>query len=160
MAPISSIRDQIYGLVANALSTIVGAPNFFYTVTSNSINLIHGTRVSQGYQEPYIYIYPSYENYDYNKGERGRLYKVLGMDIEAWVRSNALADMNTNVDNMLHDLELALLNLTLAPTTPYIIDIRLIRNVVYIEDLEAPLCAVVLSIECDYQTSYNDPSQG
>jgi hypothetical protein len=160
MGPAYSYRENIFDLVVSALSTIQGGASFFYKIDPANINLIHGTRSDIGYQMPYIYIYPSYEQYDYNKGEKGRLYKSIGMDIEAWVRAENLPDMNTNVDNMLHDLEIALVSLTLTPQTTPIIDLRLIRNVVYIEDLAAPQCAVVISIEIDYETSYTDPSVG
>jgi hypothetical protein len=160
MAPAESKRNIIFGLIIDALVKIQGGSSYFYKISADSINLIHGTRSDAGYQAPYIYIYPSYEQYDYNKGEKGMLYKSLGMDIEAWVRAESLPDMNENVNKMLHDIEVALVALTLVPQSTPIIDLRFINNVVYIEDLAAPLCAVVLSIEVDYETLYTDPSSG
>ena len=135
-------------------------PNYFYKVQNENVNIVHSSRADTAFTAPYIYIYPGPETVsavDEEKGEKGKWYKTVLVDLEAWIDSSEnLSDMNTKVNNMLSDLEKALLVDT--SRNNLAIDTRLVSNEVFIESLTSPKCAVVVTIEIDYQTLFNDPA--
>lgn len=151
----NSVREMIFQDIKSALQGISGPPSYNFRIDDKSVNVIHGTH-GETYQEPYIYIYPASESVRMDSGEKGKTYKALSIQIEAWLKSEPKSEMNGAINKMLHDIEKALM---IDPHRGgYAIDTRMVSNDVFIESIGSPRCGLVVSIEVDYQHWYNDPT--
>lgn len=155
--PKESIRDQIFVDIKELLKNIKGGTDYFYIVSDENINIIHGNASKTPFKEPYIYLYPGVETYIPSQGERGLNYKSLNIDIEAWIRVDiGLENMNNFINRIIHDIEKCLmLNHHLDNK---IHDIIFLNNTAFMEALDSPKAGVIVSISAVYQVDYQDPS--
>lgn len=155
--PGDSIRELIFKNLKTTFQSIKGQPTYHNTVDDENVNIIHGTRAQQGYNEPYIYIYPNDEVFDPNKGEKGKFFKVLSVGIESWLRQDDdISLMNKTLNNWIADMEYALM--VDASRGGYAIDTGIVSHTPFLESVNSPKCGVITQIDIYYLQNNNDPT--
>lgn len=152
----NSIRELICVDVLDSLKVINKDEGYNFNIEDDNINFIHGSKSESTYKEPYIYVYPGPELIIMDKAERSKTFKTLALQIETWLRVENKEDMNTDICKVLADIEKALM--TNPSRGGYAIDTRLVSNETFIESINSPRCAILLTVEIDYQNKYNDPA--
>jgi putative methionine-R-sulfoxide reductase with GAF domain len=150
----TSRREYIFQNIAETLATMRVENGYEYTVDEENIVLIHGKKDDSAYAEPVIFVYPSRETTNFEKGEKGKDYNELEIQIEAYIRGTR-DTMNANINKMLADLKKALG----ADHTRggYAIDTQFLSNDAFLTDLTGEKCGIVLIIQVDYEHAYGDP---
>lgn len=150
------IRELIFQDLKVALQAISGGAEYNNTIPTGNVNIIHGNKEEDAYEEPYIYIYPNPETVSLDRGERGKWFKVLGIGIEVWLRENEKANLGATINEMLYDVEKAVM---VDPTRGgNAIETHLVSNTVFINDMASPLCGLIVEIEVYYQNDIFDPA--
>jgi hypothetical protein len=155
--PSDPIRENIFQDIKTAIQAVSGTPNYFTIIDSKKVNIIHSFVATQQFDEPYVYIYPGDELVDPDMGEKGKIYKVLQIDIEGWLRADDdMSTMNTIINRFIHDIEKCLM---IDPKrNGNAIDTRIVSNSAFLVALANPKCGVIITIEIDYMHDFNDPS--
>jgi hypothetical protein len=150
----TSIREYIFQDIQTTLQGILERDGYENTIDSDNVIIIHGKRDDSAYSEPIIYIYPGPETLNLDKGEKGKEYQELEVQIEAWIRGTR-ETMNANINAMLADIKKALgVDHTRGG---YAIETRIMANEAFINDLTSEKCGLVINLLVGYEHDYGDP---
>lgn len=150
----TDIRESIFVNIQETLQGILERDGYNYTIDPDNVLIIRGKRDDSAYAEPIIFIYPGEERTILEKGEKGRDYNELDVQIEAFIRGEK-DTMNTNINKIIADLKKSLG--TDHTRGGYAIDTFFTSNNVFITDLTGDKCGVILNIEIHYMHNYADP---
>ena len=150
----STIRQLIFDDISDSLKNILNKNGYENNVEADNVIQIHGKRDDSAYREPIIYIYPGAERTNLEKGEKGKDYNELEVQIEAFIRGTR-ETMNVNINKMIGDLKKALgVDHTRGG---YAIDTIFLGNESFLVDLSSEKAGCVMNLEIHYEHDYGDP---
>ena len=149
-----SIRELIFQNIKTTLQGILQRDGFEHTIDADNVLIIHGKKDDSAYREPIIYIYPGPERTNLEKGEKGKDYNELEVQIEAFIRGTR-DTMSTNINKMLGDLKKSLGEDH--TRGGYAIDSIFLGNESFLTDLTSEKAGIVLVLEVHYEHKYGDP---
>jgi len=149
-----SIRESIFQDIKTAIQGISKSAGYKNNIDSDNVHIIHGAADDSAYGYPLVFIYPGPEYLNDEKCEKGKDYYELGVQVEAFLRSNK-ETMNTSINTMLADLKKALgADHTRGGLA---IDTRFVANDAYLVDLTGETCGIIMLVQVDYEHNYADP---